>query len=59
MHVKYFTDEDECILSPCFHGGLCVNLPGSYKCNCTAGWQGPLCDSGMHNDKKRPFSEYL
>lgn len=55
MHVKYFTDEDECILSPCFHGGLCVNLPGSYKCNCTAGWQGPLCDSGMHNDKKIPF----
>ena len=37
------TDIDDCmssILSPCHHGGTCVNTPGSFVCQCVPGYTG-------------------
>ena len=33
-----FPDDDECERNPCTHGE-CVNTPGSYICQCPAGFQ--------------------
>ncbi len=33
-----FPDDDECERNPCAHGD-CVNTPGSYICQCPAGFQ--------------------
>lgn len=33
-----FPDDDECERNPCAHGE-CVNTPGSYICQCPAGFQ--------------------
>ena len=32
--------------SPCKISGKCVNLPGSFRCDCTQGFTGKLCDQG-------------
>ena len=39
-------DIDECLSENkiCKHNSPCVNLPGSYHCNCTRGWVGDNCD---------------
>ena len=41
-----FTDVDECaaIGSGCGNGH-CINTPGSYRCDCFAGYQGANCDA--------------
>lgn len=36
-------DIDECsldLVSPCHHGGTCVNTNGSFECSCVAGYKG-------------------
>ncbi|KAH3813041.1 hypothetical protein DPMN_141490 [Dreissena polymorpha] len=39
-------DINECIDVRCENGGTCFNTPGSYKCICTPGWTGELCNIG-------------
>ncbi|KAJ7376255.1 EGF domain, unclasssified sub [Desmophyllum pertusum] len=42
-------DIDDCVsssLSSCHHGGTCVNTPGSFVCNCVAGYSGERCMNG-------------
>lgn len=36
----FLADIDECGSDdkPCFHGAMCVNLPGSYACQCKPGY---------------------
>lgn len=45
----YFTDINECItIQPCKNGATCTNTIGSYMCRCDSGYQGLLCDQGIH-----------
>lgn len=36
-------DVDECAREECENGGACVNVFGSFVCNCTRGFVGPRC----------------
>jgi len=40
------TDINECDLgsNPCQNGGLCVNQPGTFSCNCTENFMGDRCE---------------
>lgn len=40
-------DVNECLYNPCQHNSPCSNTPGSYRCDCSPGWTGQNCDSGM------------
>ena len=37
-------DVDECRQNPCHNGAICINLYGSFTCNCSSGIGGELCD---------------
>jgi len=40
------SDINECVtLSPCQHDGVCVNLPGLFRCECPDQFTGELCES--------------
>lgn len=47
MHYISSTDVNECLYNPCQHNSPCSNTPGSYRCDCSPGWTGQNCDSGM------------
>ena len=39
------SDMDECALkAPCLNNATCTNTPGSYKCECLAGFAGKNCE---------------
>eukprot|EP01052_Picozoa_sp_SAG31_P023488 SAG31_NODE_1940_length_6860_cov_4.116540_1_plen_1746_part_10 len=42
-------DIDECEVSPCGNGGICIEGPGygTYTCSCPAGWMPPNCLSAL------------
>lgn len=48
MHSIRFScdkDIDECVTkSPCHNGALCVNLPGSFACECAEEYTGKYCE---------------
>ena len=46
MILWVISDVNECIISPCKNGGTCVNLKGSYRCDCTQGYTGKHCEQG-------------
>lgn len=41
-----FTDVNECVAStnPCSENGKCINLLGSFRCECSEGWEGLTCE---------------
>lgn len=40
------SDINECVtLNPCQHDGVCVNLPGLFRCECPDQFTGELCES--------------
>ena len=39
-------DINECSRNPCKNGATCVNLKGSYRCNCKTGYTGITCERG-------------
>lgn len=50
-------DINECQISPnnpCEHGGRCVNLPGSFKCECPAGIGGSRCENNINECIENP-----
>ena len=47
MWLVLFSDKNECATNPCSNGAQCVNIDGSYVCNCPTGWTGVLCDIGL------------
>nr|XP_014428507.1 protein crumbs homolog 2 isoform X2 [Pelodiscus sinensis] len=48
------TGADVCTSSPCFHAGTCEDLFNSFQCACSAGWEGPLCESNIDDCKSSP-----
>lgn len=42
----YISDINECVSSPCYNNGSCINTQGSYVCECTEGWQDENCNKG-------------
>lgn len=40
------SDVDECFDSPCGESVPCVNVEGSYSCECLDGWTGKNCTEG-------------
>ncbi|RMX54369.1 hypothetical protein pdam_00018393 [Pocillopora damicornis] len=38
---------DECASNPCQNGATYIEKHSSYKCNCTIGYNGTLCETGM------------
>lgn len=54
-----FSDINECENSPCQNEGRCTDSEGSFSCNCTDGWEGPVCDQSNHNAcDKTLFKEF-
>ena len=45
-NTSFSIDIDECASNPCSTNGVCVDLVGSYSCDCVAGFAGPVCNSG-------------
>ncbi|XP_035376437.1 cadherin EGF LAG seven-pass G-type receptor 2 isoform X2 [Electrophorus electricus] len=41
-----------CINNPCLNGGACVNLWGSFRCDCPLGFGGRMCDKVMPNPQR-------
>ena len=48
-----FSDINECSNSPCKNGATCVNLQGSYRCDCKSGYSGNNCETGQMSDMPR------
>ncbi|XP_078719353.1 protocadherin Fat 4 [Lampetra fluviatilis] len=40
-------DIDECLSTPCRHGGSCQNLPGGFACRCLPGFSGTACETDV------------
>ena len=47
-HLFSLSDKKECTLlaNPCNGNGICIELAGSYRCDCDQGWYGPHCQNG-------------
>lgn len=46
--------EDVCASSPCHHLGTCQDRFNAFSCSCSAGWQGPLCESNIDDCSSSP-----
>ena len=44
--ICFLADINECTNSPCQNGATCVNLQGSYRCDCKSGYNGNKCENG-------------
>lgn len=45
--VTFSPDINECQNKPCKNRTACVNLPGTYRCDCTPGYTGKNCETGI------------
>ena len=45
--VTFSPDINECKNKPCKNRAACVNLPGTYRCDCTPGYTGKNCETGI------------
>lgn len=45
--LLYLSDVNECELyKPCMNGARCIDMYGTYRCECKVGWMGKNCDIG-------------
>ncbi|XP_067016648.1 uncharacterized protein [Acropora muricata] len=57
MRVEVFgckQDIDECSSNPCQNRATCVNLVGSYRCNCAPGYTGGTCQTDINECSPNP-----
>jgi hypothetical protein len=47
QYLLLFSDINECLPSPCQHGGKCLDLINTHKCHCLDGFTGTNCEKGM------------
>lgn len=45
-----FPDINECAPAPCQNGGTCVDLVGSFRCDCPAEFEGANCENAAGTD---------
>ncbi|XP_078357449.1 uncharacterized protein LOC144642352 isoform X2 [Oculina patagonica] len=48
------SDINECTNNPCKNGATCVNLQGSYRCDCTSGYSGNTCETDVDECANNP-----
>lgn len=46
IYLFFIPDINECVSSPCYNNGSCINTQGSYDCECVEGWQDKNCHKG-------------
>ena len=49
LNVILFSDINECAPAPCQNGATCVDLVGSYRCDCKSGYTGNNCETGKNS----------
>lgn len=61
FYLPFFSvDVDECNFADiCENNGTCQNTAGSYKCDCSEGWQGKHCKEGDLNIVKYYFKKSI
>ena len=48
FHIAFhFADIDDCVNNTCANGGSCIDGVNSYSCNCSVGYTGNRCETGM------------
>lgn len=52
LNLFYFADSNECLWTKCAENSRCVNLVGSFRCECLPGFAG----SGLNCTKQRSYS---
>lgn len=54
MFFLLFSDKKECTLfsNICENGGNCIEMEGSYRCDCSKGWTGKHCGIGKSDVNK-------
>lgn len=45
MIVDFVIDINDCLGKPCKNGGTCIDDVDSFRCFCSSGWEGELCDT--------------
>ncbi|PIK49767.1 hypothetical protein BSL78_13354 [Apostichopus japonicus] len=43
-----------CDSNPCAHGGQCLELTAGFKCLCSSGWTGQLCEDNLDDCESAP-----
>ena len=43
-----FIEINECSPDPCQNGATCMDLVGSYRCDCKSGYTGSKCETGSN-----------
>lgn len=44
----FVVDINDCLGKPCKNGGTCIDEVDSFKCFCSSGWEGELCDTSKY-----------
>ena len=51
-------DVDECQQSPCYNGGVCHNLLGGFRCNCSVQTRGSFCEEIVYIPSMSGFTPW-
>lgn len=46
--------DNPCATSPCWNGGMCSEINGTFSCTCAPGWMGPMCKQNINECESNP-----